>query len=245
MTARGEGGPIIARMAEAIRVNFGRPLPLFPLPDAVLLPHAIQPLLIFEPRYRQMINDCLDGAGQIAVASFTARSLKGKSQKPSLRPVVCVGQIVQHEALPDGRHNILVQGVCRAKIVRTLEPADERKYRLAHLAPLELSTSQSQPMKDIRQQLRRMLKGPRLSRLRSVDTVMAWFDRADVSTEALLELIGFALLTDSELKYRLLAEGNPMRRARIITQELASIDAMVSRAERQPFKTWPKGLSWN
>jgi len=57
-------------MTEAIRVNFGRPMPVFPLPDAVLLPHAIQPLHVFEQRYRQLVNDCLDGSGQIAIAAF-------------------------------------------------------------------------------------------------------------------------------------------------------------------------------
>jgi Lon protease-like protein len=232
-------------MAEAIRVNFGRPMPVFPLPDAVLLPHAIQPLLVFEPRYRKMIDDCLDGAGQIAVASFAARSLKGKSPKPSLRPVVCVGQIVQHEALEDGRHNILVQGVCRAKIVSMIEPENGRTYRLAMLSPLEPAGAHAAPLKQIRLQLRRMLKGPRLSRLRSVDTVMAWFDREDVSTEALLELIGFALLKDSELQYRLLAEASPVRRAGIIKDELASLDGLVARAERQPYRAWPKGMAWN
>ena len=100
-------------------------------------------------------------------------------------------------------------------------------------------------MSEIRQQLHDMLKGPRLSRLRSVETVMEWFDRDDVSTHALLELIGFALLRDSELKYRLLAEANPVRRAGMIKHELSTLDHLVERAQTQPYRTWPKGLSWN
>ena len=43
-------------MAEVISVNFSKPMPLFPLPEVVLLPHAIQPLHIFEPRYRLMVE---------------------------------------------------------------------------------------------------------------------------------------------------------------------------------------------
>jgi hypothetical protein len=59
-------------MAEemSIRVNFSRPLPLFPLPQVVMLPQQITPLHIFEPRYRQMVDRALDGAGQIAMAKY-------------------------------------------------------------------------------------------------------------------------------------------------------------------------------
>ena len=233
-------------MAEAIQVNFGRPLPVFPLPDAVLLPHAIQPLHIFEPRYRQMVADSLDSAGQIAMASFAGKDWKNDYySQPSLRPAVCVGQIVQHQPLADGRHDILLQGICRARIVTLIEPENGRRYRLARLAPLEPVNRQPPPMAEVRKQLRSLLNSPHLSRLRSVETVMEWFDRDDVSTHALLELIGFALLRDSELKYRLLAEANPLRRAGMIKNELANLDHLVSRADLQPFKSWPKGLSWN
>jgi len=233
-------------MTEAIRVNFGRPLPVFPLPDAVLLPHAIQPLHIFESRYRQMIDECLDGSGQIAIATFEGAGWRDNYDgHPSLRRAVCVGQIVQHEALEDGRHDILLQGICRARIVRIIEPQNGRTYRQVDLAPLEAVSSSPPPMKDIRDELRQMLTNPRLSRLRAVDTVMEWFDRDDVSTHSLLEFIGFALLKDCELKYRLLAEANPIRRAGIIKDELASIDRLVRRAQRQPYEAWPKGMAWN
>jgi hypothetical protein len=100
-------------------------------------------------------------------------------------------------------------------------------------------------MNHVRRQLRDLLNGPRLSRLRSVETVIEWFDRDDVSTHALLELIGFTLLRDSELKYRLLAEASPMRRAGIIKHELCTLDQLVGRADLQPYRSWPKGMSWN
>jgi Lon protease-like protein len=221
-------------------------MPVFPLPEAVLLPHAIQPLHIIEPRYRQLVNDCLDGSGQMALASFADEDWKSEyHRQPSLRPAVCVGQIVQHEALSDGRHDILLQGICRARILRMIEPTNGRTYRLADLAPLEPVNKRPAPMTSIRQQLRDMLNSPRLSRLRSVETVMTWFDRDDVSTHALLELIGFTLLRDGELKYRLLAEASPVRRAGIIKHELSNLDDLVGRADLQPYRSWPKGMSWN
>lgn len=233
-------------MAEVIHVNFSRLIPLFPLPDTVLLPHAIQPLHIFEPRYRRMVTDALDEAGQIAMATFEGKDWKEDYEGlPPLRPAVCVGQIVHHDRLADGRYNILLHGVCRAKIDEIVEPDDERPYRLGKLHPLEPVEESPPPMSNVRSELRSMLDNPRLSRLRSTDTVIQWFDRDDVSTHALLELIGFALVHDSELKYKLLAEPNPYRRAQLIRRELESIDHLIRQADTQSYRSWPKGMSWN
>ncbi|MHC5022969.1 MAG: LON peptidase substrate-binding domain-containing protein [Planctomycetota bacterium] len=233
-------------MAQEIEVNFGSPMPVFPLPDFVLLPHAVQPLHIFEPRYRRLVSDCLDRSGQFALATFRCDQQKHSCDaRPALRPVVCVGQIVQHEPLPDGRHIILLHGVCRARIVELIEPDDDCMYRAARLRPIEGTEDAPAPMPGVREELRTLLAGPRLSRMRGVDNVMGWFDREDVSTNALLELIGFALIQDTELKYRLLAEDRVARRAELIRAELVKLDRLVRRTERQGVDSWPKGMSWN
>ena len=235
-------------MSEAVRVNFAHPLPVFPLPDAVLLPHAIQPLHIFEACYKQMIDDCLDGDRQVAMASF-AEQLHDDDDDCAcaspLRPVVCVGKIVQHAHVPGDRHDILLQGVCRAKIIELIEPENGRLYRMAKLSPLEPVDELPPPMPEIRRELRKLLNSRTLSRLRCIETVMHWFDRDDVPTHALMELIGFALLRDGEVRYQLLAEASPQRRADMIKGELLNLSTLVSRAERQSFDAWPKGLSWN
>ena len=105
-------------MSEPIRVNFSQPLALFPLPDTVLLPHALLPLHIFEPRYRQMVGECLDRAGQIAIATFECPKHRKGSQPLAVRRAACVGQIIQHDALADGRYNLLMHGVCRVRVRR-------------------------------------------------------------------------------------------------------------------------------
>lgn len=237
---------MIGAMADSIRVNFSRPLPIFALADTVLLPHAILPLHIFEERYRQMIDDVLDQSGQIAMATYDEPGdhvHDGDDQ--ALRPAVCVGQIVQHEGLPDGRHNILVHGVCRARIVSIDEPEDERLYRLAELQPLESHSNDPPPMHDVRERLRKMLAGPRLKKMRSSHTVMEWFEREDIPTHALLELIAFTMVKNHAVKYRLLEEPDPFQRAEVIAGELKSIDRLVKRAMRQNATDWPKGMSWN
>ncbi len=233
-------------MSEYVRVDFNKPIPLFPLPDTVLLPHAVLPFQIFEPRYREMVDHCLDGSGQIAMACFEGDNFQQLSAElPPLRPAVCVGQIVQHEKLVNGRQNILLHGVCRATIDQILEPGESRAYRMARLSPLDTQDHEYLPLEDIREDLRRMIRGPRLRRMRAAKSVSEWFDREDVSTLALLELIGSVLLHDSELKYRLLSEASPEARAQIIKRELLHLDHLVVLAEKQDSKSWPKGMSWN
>ena len=43
-------------------------LPIFPLPNCVLLPGGLLPLHVFEPRYRELTRDCLAGDQLMAVA---------------------------------------------------------------------------------------------------------------------------------------------------------------------------------
>ncbi len=114
-------------------------MPIFPLDHVTLLPQQVLPLHIFEARYRQMVEHALDGSGQIAMAVFDTEAWREQYHgRPPVRPAVCVGQIVQHEKLEDGRYNLLLQGVCRARILREEEPSEERLYRTATLEPVGL-----------------------------------------------------------------------------------------------------------
>ncbi len=221
-------------------------MPLFPLEETVLLPHAVQPLHIFELRYRQMIAESLDASGQIAMAVLSGNAPTEKTiGHPALLPAVCIGQIVQHEPLDDGRYNVLVHGVCRARIREVFEPQGDRLYRSAILTPLEQLEDTPAPMTDVRKRLHTLLQRDRLQRLRCIDGLIEWFDREELPTQALVELIGFALVRDTNTRYLLLAEPDPRRRAHLLCREICSIDSLIARAEQQSHPRWPKGVSWN
>jgi Lon protease-like protein len=233
-------------MATSIPINFGKPFALFPLREVALLPHAVQPLHVFEPRYRQMVEQVLDGSGQIAMASYaTDPDDDAVGERPALRRAVCVGQVVQHETLPDGRHNILVHGLCRATVKRIEEANDERLYRQAYVEPTEALDADPPDLPKVRRRLRKILGRRRMKQLRSIDTVIEWIDQNEIPTIALIELIGFALVTRDDVKYRLLEESEAERRAELVADELCRIDQIVGAAERQSFRDWPKGVSWN
>src|SRR5512146_486046 len=86
-------------------------LPVFPLPNVVFFPKTYLPLHIFEPRYRQMVADATAGGQCIAMALLKEGWESDYYGNPSIYPIVCAGRLVSVQPLPDGRSNILLQGL--------------------------------------------------------------------------------------------------------------------------------------
>src|SRR4051794_27194419 len=109
---------------------------LFPLPGLVMFPHVVLPLHIFEPRYRQMTEDALAGDRLITMIQISPLP-SGKSwiEPVKIEEVGCLGRIIQHERLPDGRFNILLLGRKRVRISREL--TSDKLYRTAEVELLE------------------------------------------------------------------------------------------------------------
>ncbi|HEY0096465.1 MAG TPA: LON peptidase substrate-binding domain-containing protein, partial [Archangium sp.] len=95
-------------------------LKVFPLPSAVLFPHAALPLHIFEPRYRALVKDALARDKVMALAQLQPGWESQYGERPPMQPMMCAGLIIWHEELPDGRYNILLQGVARARLLEEL-----------------------------------------------------------------------------------------------------------------------------
>lgn len=233
----------------AISVNFSKPMPLFPLEGVTLLPQQFLPLHIFEPRYRQMVERALDGSGQIAMAVFKGDRWKQEYHaRPPLMDAVCVGQIVQHERLPDGRFNLLLQGVCRARIAEEAAPDEGRLFRMAKLEPVGLSEEEAEDsfaMDLLRARLGESLDEGPLSKLADAPTVLEFTRNTEIPTSTLVDLWSFTLVFDRHVRYRLLAEGSLAERARIVEGEIEHLERMIRRGIGQHPEQWPKGCSWN
>jgi Lon protease-like protein len=109
-----------------------RVVPLFPLPNVWLFPAIVLPLHVFEQRYRQMVEDCLDGPGRIVLGTIRAGHEDEAPGAPPIYPVAGLGEIGRHERLPDGRFNLLLVGLQR--VVVTEAPSD-RLYRKVEVHP--------------------------------------------------------------------------------------------------------------
>ncbi len=216
-------------MAEAISIDFSSPIPLFPLSNCALLPHAVIPLHVFEQRYRAMVADALEDAGLIAMAVYEKPGQAAiVHDSPPLRPHVCVGRIVRHEQLPDGRFNMLLQGVCRARI---LDEPEHEPYRLAYLEPTEPAEPMEIDLADARQHLERLINDDLLKQLAAVHAVGNWLSD-EVPTAAVIDLAVLTICHNVEQRYAMLAEPDPEQRAHWLEHHLQQTRHTLELARR-------------
>lgn len=132
--------------------DFGGTVRLFPLPNLVLFPHVGQPLHIFEPRYRQLMADALDDDRLITLALLKPGWEEDYHLKPPIYPVVCIGRIHNEEKLSDGRYNLMLQGVMRARVTEEIKTSKQYRTARVELIPEEPVASQDEA--HLREQLR-------------------------------------------------------------------------------------------
>jgi Lon protease-like protein len=94
-------------------------IPVFPLPEALLLPHADMPLNIFEPRYLAMVDAAVAGNRVIGMVQ-PDESAAPCACGPTLRQVGCAGRIVSFAETGDGRYMITLTGIARFRIVEEM-----------------------------------------------------------------------------------------------------------------------------
>ena len=104
---------------------------LFPLPDLVVFPHSMQPLHIFEPRYCEMLAESLQHDRLIAMATLTGGMVGSAGEAPAIASTVCIGRIISHAEVEDDRHNILLVGTNRARVIREVDAG--RPFRIAEV----------------------------------------------------------------------------------------------------------------
>jgi Lon protease-like protein len=103
-------------------------LPVFPL-SVVLFPGTPMPLHIFEPRYRQMLEDCLAGDRRFGITP------PGHAGAPDPGMVGCIAVVRVNQQLPDGRSNIVVLGGERFVVTELLD--ESAPYHVAAVRTFE------------------------------------------------------------------------------------------------------------
>ena len=109
-------------------------IPVFPLRGAILLPRALLPLNVFEPRYLEMLNSVISGSRVLGIvqpgrnAGVTGPE-SPESNTAALKSVGCAGRVTSYQELDDGRLMITLTGVARFEILD--EAVTELSYRIA------------------------------------------------------------------------------------------------------------------
>lgn len=110
-------------------------LPIFPLPNAVLLPGMVLPLNVFEPRYLDLVDHALARGPYVAIPLLRPGFEAEYGGRPPVESIAGLGRLLTHQRLPDGRRFIRVEGLGRVRFKRELEPRARFREVDAELLP--------------------------------------------------------------------------------------------------------------
>lgn len=181
-------------------------LSVFPLAGALLFPRMHLPLHIFEPRYRAMISDALARDRRIGMIQP-----RDASEPPALFDVGCVGRIAEVEALPDGRFDIVLEGLARFTVMRELDVTTPFRQVEAALEPEGTSEALAPAQRaSLEIESRRFADG--------LGYAVDWEAVARLDDEALVNGIAQIAPFDTASKQALLEADGLVTRAELIVQ---------------------------
>ena len=154
-------------------------IPLFPLPNVVLFPDVCLPLHIFEPRYREMASDTLDGDRIIGMVLLRPGWEGNYDGRPAIYDIGCAGLITHAEQLDDGRYNLVLRGMEKFRVLR--EDSD-RSYRRAEVQAIHeaVKDADRELMRKERRRLESLLvPQPQGRRTRRRGALVSTSDRPD------------------------------------------------------------------
>ena len=209
---------------EANLSDFSGVCRLFPLGEFVLLPHAVAPLHVFEPRYRQMTEHALASDRLITIVqSRPAAAEPGATfVEPRIEKIGCVGRIIRVERTADGRFNFLLLGCRRVRLTRELR-CEEILYRLAE-GELIVEVDPPTPLDEEREELIDLFRRFAQENL-GLDPAFDNMLAARPALGPLTDLIGHALPLPWSLKQSLLADPNVQSRLEALLAILRSLNS--------------------
>jgi Lon protease-like protein len=109
-----------------------RRLGMFPL-SVVMFPHTGIPLLVFEPRYLELLSDCLEGGREFGVVLISRGSeVGGGDHRTDVGTVVRIAQVTPRG---DQRFALVAEGVRRLRVVEWLEDDPYPQALIEELPP--------------------------------------------------------------------------------------------------------------
>lgn len=191
-------------------------LKVFPLPSVVLLPGSAAPLHIFEPRYRALVKDALASDGLFAMAQVMPGQESLIANKPQLEEMLCIGLIGMNEALEDGRYNLVLVGVARARLKH--EHDTTQLYREVEAELIEDEVVEPEADVSLRRAVVELVArlptqvGQRVAQVAS-----------RVSGGALADVVASTFMQDPARRFEVLNETDVRLRMEIVTEELLSL----------------------
>jgi uncharacterized protein len=214
---------------------------LFPLPNLVLYPHVMQPLHIFEDRYREMLEDALAGDQLITMAVLEPGWEIDYESRPAISPHACLGKVVAHHRVEDGHYNLLLMGIQRVRIVKELSPL--RSFRQARVELLDDSYdfASTCDRKRVQEELMAAFRCHLPCACEIPDQLQGMLAN-ELPLGLLTDLAAYALPLSAEVKLQLLAECCVRRRAEMLLRE---VKGFPPEPAKKPALVFPPNFSDN
>lgn len=185
----------------SIEISVPAEIPVMTLANVVLFPQAILPLHIYEPRYRKMLEDVLDGDRLFVVAGQDVEKDYVTDGFESPYPVASVGVVRASHQCEGGTSNLIVQGLVR---VRFKQIVREDPYRVVQIEPLWTTPgATSAQLHALRKKLIRVLH-TRYRLGNDVSDEVLHFLESLHDPEVFLDLSVFTLCPECKMKQQLL-----------------------------------------
>ena len=200
-------------------------LPVFPLPRVVFFPGTALPLHLFEPRYRQMIEDCLEGGCTAMAVALLAPGWEDDYEgNPPIYEVAGAGRIVAHQERADGTHDIILHGLNRVRLHEL--PCDSGSYRCARAEPMKdfgvASTSDMMAM---------MACATRVAaKVRERQPDFALQVSAELAPARAADVVADQLVVSPDERQEILEALDVGKRVALVTQSVASLLAQLTEA---------------
>lgn len=195
-------------------------MPMFPL-GTVLLPGALLPLHVFEPRYRALVQDCLAATREFGVVLIERGSEVGGGDLRS--GVGTVAEIAEAEELPDGRWALIAVGRRRLRVDEWLDDDPYPRALVSDWSDPEPESGHDRAVADLIPLLRRVLA---LSSEAGDDVAPATLELSGDPALAVYQAAAVAPLGPLD-RQRLLAAPTPEARAGLLADLLGDVAALL------------------
>ena len=200
-------------------------LPMFPLPGVVLFPHALLPLHIFEERYKKMARDLLASHRHLSVALLESSGQPDGAERPAVRPIMGVGEVIMAHELPDGRFNLVIRGRARIELKREL--ASDEPYRLiVGEVRTDLPVRSVRDLADADQSLRALV-GRLAESIPEGGELLRQVVASQATPHELADVLAAALVVDAQKRQRLLENRDLMKRIERVTAEVVAMSGRI------------------
>jgi Lon protease-like protein len=200
-------------------------LPVFPLPRVVFFPGTALPLHLFEPRYTEMIEDCLDGGCTAMAVALLAPGWEDHYEaNPAIHEIAGAGRIVAHQRQADGTHDVILHGLDRVRLREM--PNEGHAYRCARAEPLEDFGAVSSS--DVLAMMACATRVAAKVRERQPDFVLQV--SADLAPARAADVVADQLVVSPDERQRILETSDIRERVNLVTESVASLLAQLSEA---------------